>query len=180
VKNLGINRVYRTHLGNAKSFLFILDLSLKLPDDQIIYFVEDDYIHTEGSDVLISEGLDRADYVSLYDHLDKYMDNSPNPLVKHGGEQTKVILTESTHWKFTNSTTMTFAARVKTLKEDAAIFRKHCQHPSGFPHDYELFCELLSKGRKLITPIPARSTHCEARYISPLVDWKGQINDTIR
>jgi GT2 family glycosyltransferase len=107
----------------------------------------------------IVEGLEIADYVSLYDHPDKYLIAGPNPLVKDGGEATKVILTPSTHWKYTNSTTMTFAARVKTLKQDYEIIKQHCE--PDIPLDFQMFIALLKRGRQLITPIPGQSTHCD-------------------
>ena len=142
-----INATYEeTSLGNSKSFIHALDIAITR-DDEIVYFVEDDYLHLPNAVELIIEGIELADYVSLYDHPDKYMDaneNNPHPnlLVKDGGEDTKVITSQSSHWKFTNSTTMTFAARIKTIKEDYEILKKHCNLDTGFPHDFEMFCEL--------------------------------------
>jgi outer membrane scaffolding protein for murein synthesis (MipA/OmpV family) len=61
-----------------------------------------------------------ASFVSLYDHPDKYLPPSQggNPYCEGGAEDTRVYLTKSTHWKITNSTTMTFAATVSTLKKN--------------------------------------------------------------
>lgn len=151
--------VHQSALGNAASFLCALDLALSLSDQDSVYLVEDDYLHRFGTENLIAEGLERADYVSLYDHPDKYMDPSPNPLVSQGGEATTVLLSRSSHWKRTNSTTMTFAARVGTLRRDAAILRRHCQQP--VPADFYMFCDILRQGRTLITPIPGQATHCD-------------------
>ena len=165
-------------LGNSGSFIYALDRAvMQNNDEEIVYFVEDDYLHLSIAPKLIEEGIRFSDYISLYDHPDKYMglgENNPYPnlFVKDGGEDTKVIISESSHWKFTNSTTMTFASKVKTLKKDYEILKKHCNLMTGFPHDFEMFCELREKGRKLITPIPACSTHCDSRYLSPFVDWK--------
>jgi hypothetical protein len=155
-----------TSLGNAASFVYALDMAVRLDDDQPLYLVEDDYIHTPRGPRYIAEGLERADYVSLYDHADKYLANSPNPLVSGGGENTKVILTPSTHWKYTNSTTMTFATHAKTLKADQQVFRHYCSDKT--PLDYFLFRKLAERGRTLITPIPGRSTHCD-EYPSPFI-----------
>ena len=152
-------RIHQTSLGNSGSFLYALKLALALPDQAAVYLVEDDYLHHSGGTEFIAQGLEKADYVSLYDHPDKYADPSPNPLVKSGAEQTRVILTRSTHWKQTNSTTMTFAARVSTLRQDAAVMEKYCQNP--VPADFHMFCDLLKKGRTLITPIPGRATQCD-------------------
>lgn len=151
--------IEQTSLGNSGSFLYALDMAVRFDDDQPIYLVEDDYLHHSKGPVYIAEGLTRADYVSLYDHADKYMQPSPNPLVAEGGENTKVILTASSHWKFTNSTTMTFAVKVKTLKVDQQVFRHYCSRP--IPLDYQIFRKLAESGRTVITPIPGRSTHCD-------------------
>jgi len=162
-----------TQLGNAKGFEFTLDLALKegQPED-LIYFVEDDYIHRQGAAEVLQEGLAISDYVSLYDHLDKYMDPSPNPFVKEGAEVSKVFLTASTHWKTTNSTCMTFATRHRVLAEDQAIFRKHCQdYP--IPADFGIFMDLYLKKRRLICPIPGYATHGMSNGLSPLVDWQS-------
>ncbi len=156
--------IHQTALGNSGSFLHAMDLALHLPDDDGAYLVEDDYLHQPGAPALIHEGLERADYVSLYDHPDKYMNPSPNPLVKGGGEATTVMLTRSSHWKRTNSTTMTFAARVGTLRGDADVMRRYCQTP--LPADFFMFCDILKRGRTLISPIPGRATHCD-QYPSP-------------
>jgi len=151
--------VHFTALGNSKSFMYALDMAVQNRDDDIVYLVEDDYLHLSDAEKVITEGLARADYVSLYDHPDKYMSPGPNPFVRDGGEVTKVILTHSTHWKYTNSTAMTFAARVKTLKQDYEILKQHCE--PDIPLDFRMFIMLLQRGRKLLTPIPARSTHCD-------------------
>ena len=69
-----------------------------------------------------------ADYVTLYDHPDKYMDHDkggPNPYISNGGEVTRLVKTDNSHWKLTNSTTMTFASKVNTLKQDRDIWMKH-------------------------------------------------------
>ena len=115
------------------------------------------------------EGLQVGyNYVALYDHPDKYM-NGANPLVEDGGEVTRVMLSESCHWKITNSTTMTFAAQVKTLKEDESILREYTK--GSYPKDFEMFLALREKQHGLITPIPGYSTHGETAWLSPLTDW---------
>ena len=79
------------------------------------------------------------------------------------------MLTKSCHWKLTNSTTMTFAARVSTLKADEAILR---EFTSGtHPNDFQMFLALREKQHGLITPIPGYSTHGETAWLTPLIDW---------
>jgi hypothetical protein len=74
-----------------------------------------------------------------------------------GGEQTRVFNSTTCHWKMAVSTVMTFAARLKTLKEDVAILRHFTA--GSYPRDHDMFQELRKKGRVLITPLPAYSTH---------------------
>lgn len=164
-----------TNYGSgAQTFNLALDYALKLPDNEIVYFLENDYLHKPGSLKALEEGLNemKSDYVSLYDHPDKYI-NGANPFVEYGGEVTRVLLSKNSHWKLTNSTTMTFATKVKILKEDESILREYTI--GTYPRDFEMFIKLREKGRSLITPIPGYSTHGETKWLSPIIDWEDEI-----
>lgn len=167
--------VRRTNGGSsAAGFRVVMNDALKLDDEDYVYFVEDDYLHLPNSRTVLLEGLSRSHYVSLYDHKDKYIpaSNGGNPFIEDdGAEITKVFLTNTTHWKLTNSTTMTFATKVSILKEDSAIWTKYTS--GTYPHDLKCFLELRERGRTLTTPIPGYSTHCEPAWASPLIDWSS-------
>ena len=156
----------------AGTFNLALDKALKWDDDEIVYFVENDYLHKPNSPNILKEGFGLgASFVSLYDHPDKYKgpEQGGNPYCEGGAEDTRVYLTDSCHWKITNSTTMTFASKVSTLKRVEPILRKHTQN--SYPDDFKIFLELRENNELLITPIPGYSTHGETAWLSPLTDW---------
>ena len=136
--------------------------------------MENDYLHRPGSENILVEGIDLgAEYLSLYDHPDKYIPASRggNPQIDDdGGEYTKLFLSKSCHWKITNSTTMTFASTVRVLKEDEEVLRKWTNR-GHYPDDYKMFLELREKNRILVTSVPGYSTHGETAWLSPLTDW---------
>lgn len=166
-------KIEHVNVGHgAGTFNLALDIALTYDDDEIVYFVENDYIHKGGSQEILKEGFELgASFVSLYDHPDKYLDPSRggNPYCEGGGEDTKVYLTDSCHWKITNSTTMTFAAKVSTLKRVESILRKHTD--TTHPNDFQMFLELREQGELLITPLPGYATHGETAWLTPLTDW---------
>lgn len=156
----------------AGTFNLALDRALEYKDDEIVYFIENDYLHKSGSYEALKEGLDLgAAFASLYDHPDKYLDprKGGNPYCEGGAEDTRVYLTDSCHWKITNSTTMTFAAKVSTLKRTEEVLRKHTS--TTHPNDFHMFLELRQKGELLVTSIPGYSTHGETAWLTPLTDW---------
>lgn len=169
-------------LGNAKSWrhvaLYAID---NFKDNDIVYFLEDDYLHLEEAETALIEGIKIADYVTLYDHPGNYLTKKQggNPLVKDGGEVARVVYSESTHWKHTNSTTMTFATTVRILKEDYPIF--HHGTRRKIPQDFKIFKRLIGhsglknrlfgKRRVLVSPIPSKSTHAEVAHLAPLINW---------
>ncbi len=167
------DRIKRVSVGHgAGTFNMALDETLMYPDDEIIYFIENDYLHKPQSKEILEEGFSLgASFVSLYDHPDKYLDPSQggNPYCKGGAEDTRVYLTDSCHWKMTNSTTMTFAAKVSTLKRCEHILRKHTSQTH--PNDFQMFLELRKNNELLITSIPGYSTHGETAWLSPLTNW---------
>jgi hypothetical protein len=165
--------IEKVSVGNgAGTFNLALDKALKWEDDEIVYFVENDYLHKQNSPTVLEEGFELgASFVALYDHPDKYKGASQggNPYCEGGAEDTRVYLTNSCHWKMTNSTTMTLAAKVSTLKRTESILRKHTV--GSHPNDFQMFLELRENEEYLITPLPGYATHGETAWLSPLTDW---------
>jgi hypothetical protein len=164
--------VYVSKGNGASTFNIALDEALRMDDNDIVYFIENDYLHKPDSRGIIEEGFNLgASFVSLYDHPDKYLDPSRggNPYCQGGAEDTRVYLTNSCHWKITNSTTMTFAAKVKTLKQTEPILRKYTT--GTYPEDFKMFLDLREKNNILITSIPGHATHGETAWLSPLTNW---------
>lgn len=182
IQNLGITP-QKIALGNAMSWRHVAQFAQdNFENNQPIYLLEDDYFHLNPAAQLLLEGLEIGDYVTLYDHPDKYISHAkggPNPYIEEDGEQTKVWLSKSCHWKQTNSTTMTFATRVKTLREDWPVWLEFTSQ--GFPNDFGAFQRLQglgpwenriwSKKRRLISSLPGFATHGETAWLSPLTDW---------
>ena len=165
-----LQKMIQTNSGSsAASFRIVLGEALKLDDDEVVYFVEDDYAHLPNSRVVLLEGLEKSHYVTLYNHPDKYIsaNQGGNPLIgEDGAEETRVFVTDSSYWMLTNSTTMTFATTVKTLREDEDVWLKFTE--GTYPQDMNIFLELRKKERTLIQPIPTMATHCEPEWAAHL------------
>jgi hypothetical protein len=181
ISNYNHSKIIRISLGNSNSFMYSVDYAINNFDsNEKIYFAEDDYIYTKTAPHIIEEGLNLADYSSGYDHPDKYLNHNeggPNPFIEQGGELTRVLISNNVHWKLTNSCCMTFATRVNTIKADYFVFNKNCINNN--PNDFGIFCELIQhKNRKLVSCIPAVSTHGEVAYLSKFIDWDKEFNDS--
>jgi hypothetical protein len=156
--------------GEAKSFLRTLEyiLSKNFDDETIIYFLEDDYVHRPNWDVILQEGFTLpVSYVTLYDHRDKYTEMYKDLM-------SKILITQSSHWKPIPSTTNTFATKFKTLKEDKLI---HYQYSTNVEPtaDHQKFLDLNQRGRYLISCLPGYSTHAVKEWISPCINWSQYV-----
>ena len=174
--------IRKVNVGHgAGTFNLALDEALRYDYSTTIYFVENDYIHLPGSPQILEEGFDLgADYMNLYLHPDKFMSpmQGGNPEVdSDGGYLTKIYRGETQLFGMFNSTTMTFAAKVKTLKEDESVLRKYTT--GTYPQDFQMFLELRDNGKVLLTPLNTFATHGETAWLSPLYEIKqdGLVNE---
>ncbi|MBC7388626.1 MAG: hypothetical protein H7329_05415 [Opitutaceae bacterium] len=168
---------FNLSLGNSGSWRHCVNFAINnFSLETFIYFLEDDYLHLNTAKTALMEGLQIASYVTLYDHPDKYIDGI-NPFVRFNSEKSRVYKTETTHWKETNSTTMTFATSVKTITKEKGIWWKFTENV--LPEDFNAFQKIINYSirnpfrfkRKLISALPGLSTHSEVEWISPFVDW---------
>lgn len=163
--------VIQTVAGSeALAFLHLLDyiISRNFSPDTIIYIVEDDYLHRPGWISILREGFSLPiDYVTLYDHRDKYFLSMYRKLTA------RLYTTQSCHWRTTPSTTNTFATRFDTLLADLPIHRRFSQNRL-ISDDHRKFCRLGRKWKRrvLISPLPGWSTHVDPQFASPCIDWE--------
>lgn len=132
-------------------------------DTDLFYFVENDYLHIKGWDEKVRElfsTYESLNYVSLYDHNDKYF------LPQYDELASKIITTQTHHWRTTPSTCGTYIVDKKILLADYDI-------PFTIPGDHSKFIHLnQTRGRFVITPIPGLATHCMEHLMSPTINWQ--------
>jgi hypothetical protein len=170
LNNKKVNKISEKGGSGAQAFLNLLNYVIKQDynDDDIIYFVEDDYIHKSGWVDILLDGFKYigADYYTLYDHPNKYYQGMWDQLPSY------LIITPSSHWRTTVSTTNTYACRFSTLKKHFNIHTQYCDLIENWVKDHDKFTHLWSIGSNLISCIPGYSTHVEENMLSPLIDWK--------
>ena len=157
---------YRTNKGNCGSFRLAVDLACLHPAD-IYYFVEDDHLHLPSQKSYLVAGLQYFDFVSLYDHPDKYQSQC------YPGLQRQVLATSAGHFSSSPSTVMTFACKAQTLYRAREILLdpSFTGKELKVPRDHQMFVALREEGFTLGTALPGRSTHCERELLSPYVNW---------
>ncbi|WP_156771027.1 hypothetical protein [Synechococcus sp. CC9902] len=159
---------YITKLGNCGSFRLAVKLAMaSLHPASIYYFVEDDHLHLPDQKKFLIEGLKHFDFVSLYDHPDKYFDPGYQQLRR------RIVWTSMGHFAESPSTVMTFACSAETLKRASPILLDERLTGSDLkiPLDHSMFIALGEAGFSLGTALPGRSTHCEQNFLSPGIDW---------
>lgn len=158
--------------SDMNSFLITLHHARhsELPGTDLLYFLENDYVHQHGWVSKVFELYDSGlafDVVSLYDHKDKYL------LPMYADLTAQLFLSPTHHWRSTPSSCASF------LLEKAAFDRDYEVFGSGVT-DYHFFTALTgTRQRRLLSPIPGLSTHAMTGYLSPNVDWAGLVEPTV-
>jgi hypothetical protein len=157
---------YKSSLQSYRALLeFIKEQSIESSD--LIYFLENDYMHVHGwidKVIELFNTYNGLDYVSLYDHNDKYFLPMYDTLVS------KIFTTNTHHWRTTPSTCGSFIITKQLFDDDYDIW-------SNAVGDHETFLYLnRERGRFVYSPIPGLSTHCMNDLLSPTINWKQYVN----
>lgn len=155
--------------------------SIKTEEDDIYYFLENDYLHVDNW-VDYIKGIFNyrpketlMHYVSLYDHKDKYfmeMYNNLTSSIKVAAYTNDNGKAFWRHWRSTPSTCGSFCCSKKLFEEDYDV-------QTTFPGDHDKFLHLnLERKRGVFTPIPSLSTHCVGYLLAPCIDWSYYNNKT--
>jgi hypothetical protein len=176
-------------IGNSRSYLKMLSLALTSgwDDDDVVYLVEDDYLHLPAAlaKMQLAAELPAASYLSPYDHPDRYTRTDDAD-----GRQTRIYLAGGHHWRTAESSCMTFATRVATLRADhwihwiGSVTRKsprdrNIWRASQRIGSYRWLPRAGRRAGRLLTPVPGLATHVEVGRLTPFVDWASVCDDTM-
>ncbi|MGI8684755.1 MAG: hypothetical protein ACR2MO_06660 [Acidimicrobiales bacterium] len=175
--------------GNSASYrATVLEASrIGRGSDADVYVCEDDYLHQPTALTALGEAFRQTPagaYLALYDHPDRHLRNDDMPVA------TAPATTTGDHeWRVVESTTMSFAARTRTLRRDLPV---HYAVTFGrYPRDrlfwrtlqglgYRRPLRLVLGRRLLYAARPGLAVHCEDEVLSPGVDWETLATATRR
>jgi hypothetical protein len=155
-------------LSNMSNIYKSLELSKKL--DDLIYFVEDDYIHELNS---ISEMILTYERIASQISNELILCPTDYPYLYTKTENTNIFLGEKSHWRKINETLCTFLTSKQIVEKHWAKLISMCE----FEHyPFESPLHEIYKEELCLSPIPSIAIHCtniNSIYgLSPNKDWK--------
>jgi len=162
-------KVTSNQISNMSNIYKSLQLSKENSSD-LIYFVEDDYIHEESA---ISEMILVYERISSLTNKELIVCPTDYPYLYTKAENTQVYLGEKYHWRKIDETLCTFLTSKKIVENHWKKLISMCE----FEHyPFESPLHKIYEEELCISPIPSLAIHCtnvnSIFGLSPNIDWK--------
>lgn len=176
--------------NNEKSLRKCYEFAMTLPDDEWIYFCEDDYLHKPNCMDVVNEFLGNKQQYLNHKRCKKthYLPLSGNnfndtPLIlfpsdypdryqENGKVPSYIFLSKHCHWRQIKNLTLTIMLKAGTFKHYNNIFFEAMTHDGLLSK--KLFSSLLLKNKALgLSPIPGLTSHMHVATMSVLDNWEA-------
>jgi len=170
--------------GNNDSYLYQLELA-KNSDADIVYLIEDDYLHFESAifemieEYINFSNLTKQD-IAIYpyddplNYTDKFLDES------------RIVLGSKRHWRTNKYSTGSFMVKPAIIRRHFDIYYKFCKlymTPFGDAlniHEGTTINKIWRENVYLFTPIPSLALHMQYEdQKDKFIDWKELWNKSI-
>jgi len=172
---------YEQNCGSSKSLCLTSQIIKEdnIPDNELIYILEQDYLHLSGwcEEILdLYNNLDKYAYsdankhfCSLYTHPDKVLFINPNANNEWGlykNMECKVIAAQKRYWAYLPSIT-------SSLIMTKYLFDKFYYYLENGYSDNTMTEQFIRDGAFLIAPVErSLATHCQNPWLSFYIDWE--------
>ncbi len=161
--------------SNLASLLCCYEIAKKNADD-LVFFVEDDYLHFEP---MIEEMIASYERISSQLNKDIFMCPADYPYLYMNNHKTNILIGNKRHWRTVNKTLCTFLTSKELLEKYWDNFHKTCLDR----HDpFERYINEIYNSEICISPIKSLSVHftnVNSSYgLSPFIDYKKLWNDS--
>ena len=162
----GYSKAKFSNMANFYSSLMIADKD----EADIIYFVEDDYLHSEDS---ITEMIFAYEKLSTIFSKDLVLLPADYPYLYSKDDATKIYLGEKYHWRLVSESLVTFMTSRKIIKENYNDLEKM---GIEWTDPWEKPLHEIYNSYPCLSPIPSLAIHCaninSIFGISPFVNLK--------
>ena len=156
--------------SNLASLYQCFELGKEIGED-LIFFIEDDYLHFE---TMLEEMIATYERVSSQVGKDIFMCPADYPYLYMNNEKTNILIGDKRHWRTINKTLCTFLTSKKLLDLYWENFLKNCEDR----HDpFEKYINEIYKNEFCISPLKSLSVHLtnvNSSYgLSPFINYKN-------
>ncbi len=156
--------------SNLASLFQCFEIGKEIGED-LIFFVEDDYLHFE---TMLEEMIATYERVSSQVGKDIFMCPADYPYLYMNNEKTNILIGNKRHWRTIAKTLCTFLTSKKLLDLYWENFTKNCEDR----HDpFEKYINEIYKNEFCISPLKSLSVHLtnvNSSYgLSPFIDYKN-------
>ena len=165
--------------ANLASLLQSFEIGKNTGED-LIYFIEDDYLHFEP---MLEEMVASYERIASQLNKDIFMCPSDYPYLYMNNEKTNVLIGNRRHWRTVDKTLCTFLTTKNLLDKYWDNFYKNCLDRND---PFEKYLNEIYSKEICISPLKSLSLHLtniNSSYgLSPLIDYKklwdeNEIND---
>ena len=155
--------------SNLASLLQCFEIGKEIGED-LIFFVEDDYLHFK---TMLAEMIATYERVSSQLGKDIFMCPADYPYLYMNNEKTNILIGDKRHWRTISKTLCTFLTSKKLLDLYWENFSKNCEDR----HDpFEKYINEIYKNEFCISPLKSLSVHLtnvNSSYgLSPFINYK--------
>ena len=155
--------------SNLSSLLNCFEIG-KIQGDDLIFFVEDDYLHFKTS---IEEMLSTYERISSQIDNELFMCPADYPYLYMSNQKTNVLIGSKRHWRTVNQTLCTFLTSKKLIDKYWDNFYKNCLDSHN---PFEKYLNEIYKNEICISPLKSLSVHMtniNSSYgLAPFINYK--------
>jgi len=138
--------------------------------DDLVFFVEDDYLHFEP---MLEEMVASYERITSQMNSDIFMCPSDYPFLYMNNEKTNILLGNKRHWRTINKTLCTFMTSKILLEKYWENFKKTCLDRND---PFEKYINEIYENEICVSPIKSLSLHLtnvNSSYgLAPFIDYK--------
>ena len=155
--------------SNLASLLNSFEIGKSQAED-LVFFVEDDYLHFEP---MLEEMIASYERISSQVKNDIFMCPSDYPYLYMNNEKTNILLGNKRHWRTINKTLCTFMTSINLLNKYWENFEKTCKDRND---PFEKYINEIFEKEICISPLKSLSLHLtniNSSYgLAPFIDYK--------